>query len=111
MQLALLDFLQYGLSYVFPQKPGAVVRGLATAHSAEPLKSEILSDETYVWPSAKGNVRGHGIAPLYRSVPEAALKDNKLYELLALVDSLRLGKAREKELAMSHLKQIILHGK
>jgi hypothetical protein len=111
MQLALLDFLQYGLSYVFPQKPGAVVRGLPTAHSAEPLKNVIISDENFVWPSAKGKVRGHGIAPLYRSVPEAALKDNKLYELLALVDSLRLGKAREKELAMSHLKQIILHGK
>jgi hypothetical protein len=87
------------------------VRGLPTAHSAEPLKNEILSDETYVWPSAKGKVRGHGIEPLYRSVPEAALKDFKLYELLALVDALRVGKAREKELAIAHLKQIILHGK
>jgi hypothetical protein len=111
MQLALLDFLQYGLSYVFPQKPGAVVRGIPTAHSVKPLKNVIVSDENFVWPSAKGKVRGHSIVPLYRSVPEAALKDLKLYELLALVDAIRVGKAREKDLAIAHLKQIILHGK
>lgn len=105
MKMALLEFLQYGLRYVFPVKPGAVVRGMPTSHSASPLKEEIQSSEAYVWPYGKGSVRGHSILPLYPTVPEAALKDAKLYELLALADALRVGRARERELAVSELKK------
>jgi hypothetical protein len=110
MRLAFMDFLQYGIAYVFPQKPGPVVRGMPTAHSAEPLNTVFLSDESYVWPWAKGNVRGHGIVPLYSSVPAAAGEDVNLYELLALVDALRIGRARERDLAINELKNRILHG-
>ncbi|RFC55345.1 hypothetical protein DXU93_04105 [Brumimicrobium aurantiacum] len=105
MRLSLLEFLQYGLRYVFPIKPGPVVRGVPTSHSAKPLSEEIQSSEAYVWPYGKGTVRGQSILPLYPSVPEAALKDEKLYELLALVDALRVGRARERELAVSTLKK------
>jgi hypothetical protein len=105
MKSALLEFLQFGLAYVFPQKPGAVVRGIATAYAASPLKESIDSTESYVWPYAKGTHRGQAIVPLYPSVPEAALKDPKLYELLALTDALRVGKVREKALAMEELKK------
>jgi DNA-binding transcriptional MocR family regulator len=111
MKLALLEFLQFGLRYVFPQKPGAVVRGIPTSHSAAPLKDQIQSTEHYVWPYAKGTVRGQSIIPLYPSVPEAALKDAKLYELLALVDALRVGRAREKELAIIEIKTRLGFGK
>jgi hypothetical protein len=52
-----------------------------------------------------GTVRGHSIIPLYPSVPEAALKDEKLHELLALTDALRVGRAREKEIAVIELKK------
>jgi hypothetical protein len=110
MRMALLEFLQYGLRYVFPIKPGAVVRGVPTSHSASPLNEEIQSTEAYVWPYGKGTVRGHSILPLYPSVPEAAIKDAKLYELLALVDALRVGRAREKELAIKELKKRFGHG-
>lgn len=110
MKLGLMEFLQYGLRYVFPQKPGAVVRGVPTSHSASPLKEQIQSHEDYVWPYGKGTVRGHGIQPLYPSVPEAALKDEKLHELLALADALRVGRAREKELAVAELKKCLRLG-
>ncbi len=105
IRMALMEFLQNGLRYVFPIQPGAVVRGVPTSHSASPLKEEIQSSEAYVWPYGKGTVRGHSILPLYPSVPEAALKDDKLYELLALVDALRVGRARERELAVKELKK------
>ena len=105
MKMALLEFLQFGLRYVFPVKPGAVVRGVTTSHSAKPLSDEIQSTEAYVWPYGKGAVRGHSILPLYPSAPEAALKDAKLHELLALVDALRVGRARERELAVRELKK------
>ena len=35
-RLALNDFLMHGIRYVFPQRPGALVRGMNTAHSAWP---------------------------------------------------------------------------
>jgi predicted transcriptional regulator len=34
MRRSLLEFLQFGLRYVFPQQPGALVVGMPTAHSA-----------------------------------------------------------------------------
>ena len=107
MRQALYDFLQYGLAVVFPAKPGAVVRGIPTAHSTAPLNREINSGEDYVWPFAKGNVRGHGITPLYATVPQAALDDEQLYALLALADALRVGKVREKNIAVQELKKRI----
>jgi hypothetical protein len=103
-----VDFLQYGIALIFPQQPGSVVRGVPTAHSAAPLSSLIQSEEQYVWPYAKGNVRGHAIQPLYNSVLPTIEKDTELYEMLALVDALRVGKAREKNLAMDLLKKKIL---
>ena len=39
MKSATLDFLKYGLKYVFPQKVGTLVRGIPTAHSALPLSN------------------------------------------------------------------------
>ncbi len=106
--LSLMEFLQYGIRFVFPQKPGPVVRGVPTAHSVPPLNTIIRSEEKYVWPSAKGTVRGHSILPLYKSAVDAVKLDEKLYIFLALVDALRVGKAREKEIAISELKRIIL---
>jgi hypothetical protein len=103
-----MEFLQYGIRFVFPQKPGPVVRGVPTAHSAPPLNSTIHSDEDYVWPSVKGQERGHGIIPLYSSVVDAVKLDSDLYELLALVDALRVGKAREREMAIQELKHRML---
>ena len=111
MRLALMDFLQYAIKYVFPQRPGVVVRGVPTSHSASPLKEEIVSEEQYVWPYSKGTVRGQSIVPFYPSVVEAALKDVNLYEILALVEALRVGRARERELAISILKEKIVNGK
>jgi predicted transcriptional regulator len=110
MKLAILDFLEHGLKYVYPQQPGALVRGIPTAHSAPPLNNFIISEEPYVWPYGKGKVRGQSIVPLYPSVVDAVLQDEKLYELLALVDAVRVGRAREKEIAIKELKSRILDG-
>ena len=107
MKYTLTKFLQYGIRYAFPQKPGAIVRGIPTAHSALPLNNEIQSNEKYVWAYAKGNTRGQSIEPLYPSVPEAVLKDEKLYELLAITDAIRVGRTREKELAVEYLKKYL----
>ncbi len=107
MRQGLLDFLIYGIRYAFPQQPGPIVRGVPTAHSAAPLESQISSDEPYVWPSAFGKVRGHGIAPLYPKAVDAALQDPQLHEVLSLIDALRVGRARERNLAAEELEKRI----
>jgi len=109
-RLALMEFLQYGIRYVFPQQPGALVRGVPTAHSAPPLNAVIQSEEHYVWPSGTGTLRGQSILPLYSSVSVAIKEDAGLYELLALVDAIRVGRVREKEMAIQELKKRILGG-
>lgn len=101
------DFIKYGLAVVFPQHPGAIVRGTVTAHSAPPLDIEIVSEEKYVWPYAKGRARGQSITPLYPTVPKAVVLDSYLHELLALMDAVRVGRAREKNLALKLLEQRI----
>ncbi|MCH6199449.1 hypothetical protein MMU07_07665 [Aquiflexum sp. LQ15W] len=107
MKMAILDFLEHGLRYVYPQQPGARVRGLPTAHSAPPLNEEIVSENPYVWPYEEGMVRGESIEPLHPKVPEACMRDPKFYELLALCDALRVGRAREKNMAMMELRKRI----
>ena len=104
---ALEEFLLHGLKYVYPAKPGAVCRGVPTAHSAFPISKQIVSSahDQYVWPHDDGEVRGQSIPPLYESVPEAAMRDPKLHELLSLVDALRIGRARERQIASDELKR------
>jgi len=101
----LFEFLVHGIRYVFPQMPGAFVRGIPTAHSTYPLKEIIESKNVFVWPFFEGTVSGQSIQPLYPSVPDACLKDEKLYQLLALVDALRVGNAREKNIAKIELEK------
>jgi predicted transcriptional regulator len=110
MKLSILDFLEHGLRYVYPSHPGSKVRGVPTSHSASPLSNEIVSEDAYVWPYGEGIVRGEAIEPLHPKVPEACLKDPMFYEYMALCDALRVGRAREKELAIKELKQRILDG-
>lgn len=104
---ALLEFLEHGLRYVFPAAPGALVRGVPTAHSARPLADTIVAadNDAFVWSYDEGTVRGQAITPLYPTVPQAAVRHERLYELLALVDALRVGRAREREQALRHLQQ------
>ncbi len=85
----LVEFLVHGLKYA------------STSYAAEPLKSEIASsnDLPPVWPWPDGETRGVSLEPLYKSVPHAALRDPVLYQLLALVDAIRDGRARERNLA------------
>src|ERR1700732_2312703 len=98
---ALEEFLVHGLKYAFPAEHGEVTRGIPTSYAAEPLKSEVAmsSDLPPVWPWHEGNTRGVGLEPLYKSVPQAALRDPILYEFLALVDAIRDGRARERKIA------------
>lgn len=102
---ALLEFLFYGLPYVFAVQPGAPARGLATGASAPPLVQTFGREPAYVWPGAAGTQWGVAIEPLYPQAPLAAQQDAQFYALLALTDALRLGRPREVKLARQLLAQ------
>ncbi len=101
----LKEFLVGGAKYSFPPVWGGMTRGVPTAYAAAPLNAVIApsSDPPPVWPCAKGSTRGLSLAPLYPSVPEAALRDHNLYALLSLFDALRSGQARERTAAQKRL--------
>ena len=99
------EFLVHGVKYAFPAKRGETTRGVPTSYAAPPLSDHIVDsgDLPPVWPDAEGDVRGATLEPLHKTVPKAAKKDPVLHELLALVDSLRDGRARERQLAEQEL--------
>lgn len=106
--LALEEFLVHGLKYTFPAIPMGKTRGIATGMSASPIKEKIsVYSEVFVWPDPKGDTRGYAITPLYHTVPKAVQSDIKLYELLVIGDTLRLGRPREVEVAKKELNTIM----
>ena len=105
-----IEFLIYGLKYVFPAEPGAMVKGIPTAHSASPIKEQISSgSDIYVWPYAKGSIRGQAIEPLYKTLPQIVHEDKLFYELLTIVDTIRVGRVREIKIAIDELNKRLKH--
>lgn len=104
----LAEFALHGAKYAFPAMKLPLVIGVPTSHSAPAFAGVFAPGSTdYVWPHPNGLVRGVGIEPLHPSVPFAAMQDAKLYEMLALFDALRVGKARERGMALERLQTLI----
>ena len=101
------SFLFYGLPYVFVPDLGEITRGMPTGYAGPVLSSyfETGEDLPPVWPDPDGEVRGQSFSPLYKSVPKAAREDHKLYELLSLIDAIRGGRARERQIACDEIKK------
>jgi hypothetical protein len=108
---ALEEFLLHGVKYAFPAERGQPTRGILTGYAAPPLSKLIVAGDDLppVWPYADGSARGISFEPLYRTVPFAALNDQFLYECLALVDAIRDGRVREKQIAEKELKKRLRH--
>lgn len=101
----LREFIVHGLKFVFPAKPGAMQRGVPTAFAAPVLRESLHSAGSLinVWPYARGQEMGQSVEPLFKTVPEAAEKDERLYAYLALTDAIRLGNQREAGVAANLL--------
>jgi hypothetical protein len=105
-KVALESFLINGLKYVFPVKPGSMVKGIPTSHAAPQMMQYFSSDEPYVWPDISGKIRGMAIDPLYPGAVAAAKEDAVLYDLLAICDVFRVGKVREIKKGQELMKEI-----
>lgn len=103
-----MEFLQHGIRFVFPVQPGTLVNGMPTAHSHSFMRIHFSSEADYVWPDTRGYDRGLSIEPLYKNQVKAANQDTILYQMLALVDVIRVGRVRETIVAVDELKKMIL---
>lgn len=104
----LAEFALHGAKYAFPSVRLPLAVGVPTSHSAPAFAGVFAPGSTdFVWPHPNGSVRGVGVEPLHPSVPFAAMQDAKLYEMLALFDALRVGKARERGMALERLQALI----
>lgn len=99
----LREFLVHGARFAFYPVRGPEAEGVPTAHSGPPLRDHIESGRAIVWPCADGTVRGESLIPLYEGAPQLAGTAPELYELLTLVDAIRVGRARERKLAVGTL--------
>jgi hypothetical protein len=103
---AFAGFAAHGIPYVFPASLGGPARGMPTAHAAPPLSEQLIGGSPYVWAGA-GGIEGLAIEPLHPRVPEAAARDERLYGALALIDALRVGRVRERQLAVPALERLL----
>jgi hypothetical protein len=104
----LAEFALHGAKYAFPAVKLPLAVGVPTSHSAPAFAGVFAPGSTdFVWPHPNGSVRGVGVEPLHPSVPFAAMQDAKLYEMLALFDALRVGRARERGMALERLQVLI----
>lgn len=105
----LLEFVTHGAKYVFAADRISVTVGVPTSHSA-PIFQGVFApgSDDWVWPYALGSCKGVGIKPIHPCVPSAALADSQLYAALALLDALRVGRARERNMALPMLEALIL---
>lgn len=106
---ALEELLIHAVKYVFVPDLGPPTRGMVTAHGAPSLQNAFTYDaaSAYVWPDATGDAYGIALSPLSKSAPYAAKMDTGLYDALALLDAVRIGRARERAIAEEKLCSLV----
>lgn len=107
IRTAVTEFVVHGAKYSFPGQLGAMTRGIPTGIGGPTLREHFENADPFspVWPDSEGSSRGPSLTPLYPRVHKAALKDAALYDVLTLLDALRVGAARERELAVFALQE------
>ena len=105
----LIEFLIHGARYMFPPEWGGEATGLPTTHSSPIMSKLIKGSGNIIWPyKGRGMKKGRALAPIYKNIPEVALYDENFYAVFSLLDSLRAGGAREREVAQKALSSLIL---
>ena len=106
---ALLEFVVYGIRYVFPAKLGVLTRGIATSIAAPILNQQIKSSGELipVWSDAQGKEKGLAVEPLHKNVRQAIKNDDLMYAFLALTDAIRIEQLRTRKIAIDKLTKLL----
>ena len=93
------DLLVHAVRHVYPPVLGAPTAGVPTAGGHPSLTGYLPDTEALIWPLEAGEGHGTALQPLHPCVPGAALHNPRFYELMALIDVLRVGRVRERATA------------
>lgn len=107
MRSSLREFTIHGAKYAFPAVLGPLSRGVPTAIAGPVLRVHFGKADSLppVWPDPDGSGYGPSVTPLYPTALAACKNDNSLFEVLTLLDALRVGAAREQALAAIQLEE------
>lgn len=102
----LMDLTIYGVPYFFPPSIGGPSRGMPTATALPEIGGGLIAsgEASFVWPDSEGDARGSALEPIHPCIVGAAKKDDALYRVLMAVDVLRVGNARERDMAVQFLR-------
>jgi hypothetical protein len=107
----LFNLLVHGVPLFFTAQTTSQVRGIPTGIFSPLFRERFTSfgDPVLVWPYGRGKELrsevGDGLIPIYPSIPSACALDPTLYEVMAAVEILRMGRRREQEAAENYLRE------
>ena len=106
---ALGEFVIHGVRYAFPAQRGELTLGVPTAYSAPPLSSDFDATDVLVWaaPRHPAAVQGFSVVPLYPGASKLAERSPATYQLVAMVDALRIGDPRIRLAARERLERVL----
>ena len=105
------EFVTHALRYLWPVELAAEQRGTPTGTAVETLNEgdgSVHEADRWVWPSARGTVRGLAVKPLYPTVPDKAEADAQFHQSLAALDLARSPQARLRRLGQQWLQTHLL---
>ncbi len=105
----LMEMLLHGLKYFLVPELNIEQRGVPTAYSSPYVERELTNKDSYVWPYIDGLSKGIALTPLYKTLPAALdrFPDERFYEVMSILDLIRLGGSREQKIGSSMLDKII----
>ncbi|HZL49296.1 MAG TPA: hypothetical protein VFC30_09830 [Solirubrobacteraceae bacterium] len=104
------EIMIHGARFIAPAPLGELTRGVSAAWAAEPISAIIHqadSEPPPVWPSALGTVRGQSLEPLHPAAVQASQDESALARLLSIIDSLRAGDVRVRQVATTALRDTL----
>jgi DNA-binding MarR family transcriptional regulator len=106
------ELMTHAARFIAPAALGELTRGTPAAWAAKPIAQRIRQDGDEpppVWPDADGIVRGQALRPLHPAAVRASQESSELSDLLAIIDSLRAGDVRVRQVAAEELHSALSH--
>jgi hypothetical protein len=104
------ELVIHAARFIAPARLGELTRGVPAAWAAQPISAAIHqadSEPPPVWPDALGAVRGQALQPLHPAAVQASQGVPELARLLSIIDSLRAGDVRVREVASTTLRDTL----
>jgi hypothetical protein len=100
------ELMIHAARFIAPAPLGQITRGVPAAWAAEPISRRVRQggeEPPPVWPDVDGNVRGQAMKPLHPAALRGSQDSPALADLLSMIDSLRAGDARVRQVAAEEL--------